>query len=169
MKINSEGGITFTKGDVFIRDYIIFSDKLLNEKHNRWFKEWVTIHSDDELDDDKGKAYMQVSKELCGYLEKQGYTSDDMSVLKIRWKGIDTGDRRKTKFTIIHPKTGQKVKFDHYNGYWYTATETGKDAHLVMFEWGDFYSMGSIFPIVAFCAKGVEYFINGIIRGKSDV
>ena len=154
MKITDEGMITFSKGDLFIRDYIIFSDKLLNEKQNKWFRNWVDKHSGDELGtDDEQQAYSIVSKELCGYLQKQGFTDDDMNVLKIRWKGIDTGDRRKTKFTIIHPKTGQKVKFDHFNGYWYTATEIGSNAHLVMFEWGDFYSMGSIFPIVAFCAR----------------
>lgn len=154
MKI-SDGHIIVTEHDVIIRHLILFHEKLLDESANQWFREYCkenTKFNDfmevdtDSVNDDYVNKYLQ---------EHFNFSDKDFGVWLLKSRVIEIGlDRASLNFTV----TGDagKVVFDSYNGFWYTATKTGIEHHLVLFDYGDFYCLGNVFPLATYfvlCAK----------------
>lgn len=147
-----ENGIwTFNKYDVIRKHLIVFSEKLLDEQVNDWFRKYYARNQkhDPEVED--------FDRRLCNNLKKKfGFTAKDWGVWLMQAQYSHFFERVNKRYTITSSK-GKEVIFDNYNGLWYTATETGAGEHLVMFDYGDFYGLGSVFPLAT-------YFV---IRAKS--
>ena len=162
MKISKDGVITYSDHDVFIRHLIVFSDKLLNEEANNWFGEYCKKISPDKpltaTDLEPKRKY------ICSHLKKKyNFEDNDFGVwlfqASSRGFGNVGNDRKNATYSIKDANhMGDRVAFDHYNGYWYTATETGTEQGLVLFDYGDFYCMGGIFPLATyFVMRTKEY------------
>lgn len=167
MKISEDGKeITWSVNDIFLRQLIVFSEKLLDEQANNWFREYCRKVRPDKT----SLTAMELepkSKYICSRLEKKfGFEEKDFGVWLFQSQSKEWGnfgsDKEMTKYTIKDDKRGLKVVFNQYNGYWYTATEIGKEQGLVAFDYGDFYCMGAIFPLATyFVMRAKEYGENG--------
>lgn len=168
MKISEDGKvITWSVNDIFIRQLIVFSAKLLDEQANNWFRAYCRKVRPDKT----SLTAMELepkSKYICSRLEKKfGFEEKDFGVWIMQSQSKEWGnfgsDKEITKYTITDDNhMGDKVVFDQYNGYWYTATEIGKEQGLVLFDYGDFYCMGNIFPLATyFVMRAKEYGKNG--------
>lgn len=159
MKISENGNITWSADDVFFRQVIVFSEKLLDEQVNKWFGEYCK-----KLNPNRSLYAEELepkTKYINSHLEKKfGFTKSDFGVwiMQSQTRAFYVGDSRPITYTITNGNN-EKVIFDHYNGYWYTATETGKEQGLVLFDYGDFYCMGGIFPLAT-------YFVNIVMGAK---
>ena len=145
MKISDNGDLkSFTKYDVFIRQLLVFSKKLLDEDVNLWFREYYKKHLDEEVED--------FNRKLCNNLQrKYKYRASDYNILIMKAQGLEfSSSKADATYSIKNKKDGEVVKFDTYNGYWYTASDEGKDRNLVLFDYGDFYCMGNVFPLATY-------------------
>ena len=161
MKISGDGVVTWSVNDVFLRQLIVFHEKLLDEQANNWFRKYCQKVRPD-------KTALQAAelepkhKYICDYLKKKyGFEERDFGVWIMQSQSKERGnfgnDKEMAKYTIVdHNHTDDKVIFDQYNGYWYTATETGKEQGLVLFDYGDFYCMGAIFPLATYFVMRVK-------------
>ena len=146
MRIDNNGVMIFTKNDVIIRHLIIFSEKLLDEKVNDWFRDFLQQNKDVDMGSEE-----DIKNTICQCLiDKFNFNDDDFGVIMLNINSID-GDRGFFNYTITHQtKDNKTINFDNYNGYWYTATKQGAEYHLVLFDYGDFYCLGNVFPLATF-------------------
>ena len=161
MKISEDGKVvTWSVNDVFLRQLIVFHEKLLDEQANDWFRKYCLKVRPDKTSL-KAAELEPKRKYICDHLKKKyGLEEKDFDVWIMQAQSKEWGnfgnDKEMTKYTIVdNNHIGDKVIFDQYNGYWYTATETGKEQGLVLFDYGDFYCMGAIFPLATYFAMRV--------------
>ena len=167
MKISEDGKIvTWSVNDVFLRQLIVFHEKLLDEQANNWFRKYCQKVRPDKTAL-KAAELEPKHKYICNHLKKKyGFEERDFGVWLMQAQSKEWGnfgnDKEMTNYTIVDDGRGLKVIFNQYNGYWYTATETGKEQELVLFDYGDFYCMGAIFPLATyFVMRAKEYGENG--------
>ena len=164
MKALKDGSIKFKATDVFHRKLIVIPEKLLDEKANAWFNTYIS-----KLDPDTEMNTKH--EEICGHLkEKFGFHTGHFAVW-LMWKvskpfGNMGNDKEHTQYTLTDQADGKKIVFDHYNGYWYTATKEGADEELIMFDYGDFYCMHEIFPLANYFVAKCEELARGQMNDK---
>ena len=141
MRLKKDGSYIFSKSDTFHRELYCFSDKLLDSSVNKWFRLYADEHNICD--------YEQARRDITDYMiNTRGYSASEINtVLIMTITDNVAGDRRKYKYTVTYDSGGNEIKFDTFNGFWYTASEIGKDAHMVLFDKGEFYCMRDIFPL----------------------
>lgn len=135
------GGWVIEDGDVINRELIVFPEKWLGDTVNAWFRQYYIKHSKDGKVNEK-----YVNKRL---MEKYGFTKDDFGIWLLDATPLHLVGDKSDKFTITSNK-GEKVIFDNFNGLYYTATETGTEFKYVLFDHGDFYCLGNIYPFAMY-------------------
>lgn len=140
MRLKKDGSYIFSKSDTFHRELYCFSDKLLDSSVNKWFRLYANKHNICD--------YEQARRDITDYMiNTRGYSEKEIkNVFILKTTDNVAGDRRKYKYTIMD-NFGDTIKFDTFNGFWYTASDIGKDAHMVLFDQGEFYCMRDIFPL----------------------
>lgn len=146
MRLKKDGSYIFSKSDTFHRELYCFSDKLLDSSVNKWFRLYADEHNICD--------YEQARRDITDYMiNTRGYSESAIKTVMIMTLTDNVaGDRRKYKYTVTDDD-GNKIKFDMFNGFWYTASEIGKDAHMVLFDKGEFYCMRDIFPLADYLIK----------------
>lgn len=165
MKALKDGSFNFKATDVFKRKMIVIPEKLLDEKANAWFKKYIS-----ELDPETDMTAPAKREEICSYLKDNFKFNDGhFSVWIIYHTSKPFGNMGETREQATYKLTDstglQTVIFDHFNGYWYTATKTGKEHKVIMFDYGDFYSMVDIFPLAHYFYRAAEEFAE---KGRKE-
>lgn len=162
MKISEDGKVvTWNINDVFLRQLIVFSEKLLDEQANDWFRKYYPTVRPDKTSINAADLEPKHNY-ICDHLKKEyGFEEKDfdvwlMEAQSLQKRGDFDNDEVMTKYTIRDDDRGLKVVFDQYNGYWCTATKTGKEQGLVLFDYGDFYCMNAIFPLATYFVMRVK-------------
>ena len=159
MKISRDkGGIvwTYSKHDVFKRQFILMSSKLIDESVNNWFRSYlmryykdVDISTKGIKDKETEKKFTQIKEKSTKVLmDKYGFTDKDFNIALMEFRGVEVSpDKSKTSYTLNNEKLGITLKFDYFNGYWY---ESADHPEYAFFDYGDFYCMGDVLPLATF-------------------
>ena len=147
---------TYSKHDVFKRQFILMSSKLVDEAANNWFRSYlmryyknVDISSTASRNKDVQKKLDTIRGKTAALLsEKYGFGDRDFDVYIMSFSSVEC-EPDKSKFSYeLSNKNGEKLKFNNYNGYWYECEE---HPEYIFFDYGDFYCMGNVFPLATFC------------------
>lgn len=161
--IKERNVVQFREDDIFYRQLIIFSEKLIDESVNDWFRDYIK-----ELSPNTDMSLKR--EEICSHLQEHfGFSENDFGVwlLPVKSEGFGGYGKSKAESSYkISNSTGDKsIIFDKYNGFWYTATETGKDEGLILFDYGDWYCMYGIFPLANYFVSVAQEHSNKKVNG----
>ena len=153
-KENSGTIITFSYHDVFKRQFILMSSKLIDEEYNNWFRTYlkryknVDISTSGARQEDNFKR-IELIKSRCTKLlsEKFGFGEFDYNVAIIEFKGTDITPNKSQREYTIKNRNGNSLTFHNFNGYWF---ECDNHPEYVFFDYGDFYCMGDVLPLATF-------------------
>lgn len=146
MKIYKSGRIVINKTDRIKRRLIVFTKYAIDYDANKWFVQYINDHDIDSLEAET------VLQDILKYFADER-NETDASILDVftfttdnKLQQGERADSRTYKYTMTG-ENGQQAVFNEYNGFFYTSKT---NQLYVIFEYGDFYCMESIFPLAAY-------------------
>ena len=134
------GAVIFGENDIFHRELIMLSQKLLDNSVNDYFRTYYKEHCT------AGSKLLteEQDQEFISYLEEHfNFTGDDLFLTAVEIRSCNIASETNCKYKL-RSAMGEQVLFDKHNGYWYESSDGDKYA---LFDYGNFYCMEQVLPL----------------------